>query len=96
MSICSSRRSASSASAEILGSDTASVINVARVGQTLPPSPARLRVMPTPGNVLPSHLAGDYVSTEMENEVEELEAASPVARVSEGPKSKGVRIESEA
>ena len=43
--------------------------------------------MPTPGNVLPSHLAGDYVSTEMENE-EELEAASPIARVSEGPKSR--------
>jgi len=66
-----------------------SVHNVARVGQTLPPSPARLRVMSTPGNALPSHLASDYVSAEMEDEGEELEPASPVAHVvNEGPKSR--------
>ena len=87
MSTRPSRRAASSAPVENFGSENAGVINVARVGQTLPPSPARLRVLPTPGNALPPHLSGEYVSAEVDEETQ-LEPASPTVRAVEGPKSR--------
>ena len=57
------------------------VVNVATPGQILPSSPARLRTLPSTGNVLPPYLADEYVN-------EEEEPASPIVREEQGPKSR--------
>ena len=58
------------------------VLDVPRPGEILPSSPARIRALPSTGNLLPPHLADEYVN-------EEEEPASPIVREEQGPKSRG-------